>query len=162
MQGARNTRLKNFYAIWPLVHYHEFDRDRLARASRRPLCAGRRTFRETPAEPIHRQALVQKLLGRKRPDPTLGRQGESLRRVASNRAPASPIVEELRERIQRLESGPARRRTTLPFGVTIGGIAALPPFAFAVKHRAESKSNREIVASFTDRPLADQRINHSE
>jgi protein ImuA len=28
-----------------------------------------------------------------------------------------PIIEELRERIQRLESGPARRRTTLPFGV---------------------------------------------
>jgi len=25
MQGARNTRLKDFYAIWPLVHYHEFD-----------------------------------------------------------------------------------------------------------------------------------------
>src|SRR5450631_4633023 len=30
-----------------------------------------------------------------------------------------PIIEELRERIQRLESGPARRRTTLPFGVGI-------------------------------------------
>jgi hypothetical protein len=28
-----------------------------------------------------------------------------------------PIIEELRERIQHLESGPARRRTTLPFGV---------------------------------------------
>src|SRR5450631_3192880 len=28
-----------------------------------------------------------------------------------------PIIEELRERIQRLDSGPARRRTTLPFGV---------------------------------------------
>src|ERR1019366_8873513 len=30
---------------------------------------------------------------------------------------ATPIVEELRERIQRLEGAPARRRTVLPFGV---------------------------------------------
>jgi protein ImuA len=29
------------------------------------------------------------------------------------------IIEELRERIQRLESGPPRRRTTLPFGVKV-------------------------------------------
>jgi protein ImuA len=32
-------------------------------------------------------------------------------------APAHPVIAELRERIQRLESGPSRRRTTLPFGV---------------------------------------------
>src|SRR5271170_5678105 len=32
-------------------------------------------------------------------------------------APGTAIIEELRERIQRLESGPARRRTILPFGV---------------------------------------------
>ncbi len=32
-------------------------------------------------------------------------------------ASAHPVVAELRERIQRLESGPARRRMTLPFGV---------------------------------------------
>jgi protein ImuA len=32
-------------------------------------------------------------------------------------ASAHPVVAELRERIQCLESGPARRRTTLPFGV---------------------------------------------
>jgi protein ImuA len=32
-------------------------------------------------------------------------------------ASGAAIIEELRERIQRLESGPARRRTTLPFGV---------------------------------------------
>ena len=32
-------------------------------------------------------------------------------------ASAHPVVAELRERIQRLESGPSRRRATLPFGV---------------------------------------------
>src|SRR5450432_664360 len=32
-------------------------------------------------------------------------------------APGAAAIEQLRERIQRLESGPALRRTTLPFGV---------------------------------------------
>jgi len=53
-------------------------------------------------------------------------------------ASGAAIVEELRERIQRLESGPARRRTTLPFGVKeIDQDTFNQTMSVIVKHRTD-------------------------